>query len=204
MLNLVVYFLVNTLITEEILYEHMTRQLDHDTALEQIRRLNRAGFILVKYFFQGIWIVLKISAITLIMMSGLFAFNIKTTFSEIFHVILIPSFIFMIPDVLKITWFSLFQTEYQMSDLNNFPRFSLPELLVAVDLITNEDFPALLKRLLQPVTAVNLLFCWFVAVRLTEIKPDDKRVFKAVFVSYFSVLAIVSLALYGIVTSFAP
>jgi hypothetical protein len=182
----------------------MTRQLDHDTALEQIRRLNRAGFILVKYFFQGIWIVLKISAITLIMMSGLFAFNIKTTFSEIFHVILIPSFIFMIPDVLKITWFSLFQTEYQMSDLNNFPRFSLPELLVAVDLITNEDFPALLKRLLQPVTAVNLLFCWFVAVRLTEIKPDDKRVFKAVFVSYFSVLAIVSLALYGIVTSFAP
>lgn len=88
MLNLVVYFLVNTLITEEILYDHMTRQLDHDTALEQIRRLNRTGFILVKYLFQVIWIVLKISAITLIMMSGLFAFNIKSTFSEIFHVIL--------------------------------------------------------------------------------------------------------------------
>jgi len=203
-LNLLVYFLVNTLITEEVLYEHLTKQLDHDMAIEQIKKTQRTGFILLKYLLHGLWILLKLAGITLIIMLGLFAYNIKATFSEVFQIILLPGFIFLIPDVLKIVWFSLAQTNYQMSDLNSFPRFNLSELLIALDFIKNEDFPGLLKQLLKPITAINLLFCWTVAGRLTEIKPDDKRVFRAAFVSYFTVLTVFNLVLHGIVTSFAP
>jgi hypothetical protein len=203
-LNLLVYFSVNTLITEELLYEHMTKQLDHDMAIEQIKKTQRTGFILLKYILQGLWIMLKLAGITLIIMLGLFAYNIKATFSEVFEVILLPGFIFLIPDVLKIVWFSLVQTNYQMSDLNSFPRFNLSELLIALDFTINEDFPALLKRLLKPITVINLLFCWSVAGRLAEIKTDNKRVFRATFLSFFTVLTVFNLVLHVIITSFAP
>jgi hypothetical protein len=138
---------------------------------------------------------------------GLYAYNIKVTFAEAFKVLLLPAFIFLIPDVLQIAWFNMVQTNYQMSDLKNFPRFSLFELLMVLHVILPEDFLSLVKELLRPFTIFNLLFCWFVARRLADIKPDDTSVFRAVFISYFTGLTILNLVLYGIVTfatSFVP
>jgi hypothetical protein len=206
-LNLFVYFLLNALETEEVLYEDMIKKLDHETAIEQIKNFQRTGFILTQYFFYSLWLLFKLAGITAIVILGLYAYNIKVTFAEAFKVLLLPAFIFLIPDVLQIAWFNMVQTNYQMSDLKNFPRFSLFELLMVLHVILPEDFLSLVKELLRPFTIFNLLFCWFVARRLADIKPDDTSVFRAVFISYFTGLTILNLVLYGIVTfatSFVP
>ncbi|MCK6616473.1 MAG: hypothetical protein L6Q51_02400 [Cyclobacteriaceae bacterium] len=199
-INLLVYFLETTLVTDEMLYESMITRFDHGTVMEQLQQLNKAGFVLFKYVGVVVLTVLKPVVITLILMSGFFAFNIKISFVEIFQVVLLPCFIFIIPDVLKVTWFILIQTDYQLADLNNFPRFSLPELFAAFEWTTGED----LKRLLKPINVVNLVFCWVLAKRLLEIKQDEKKVFKLVFISFFSVLLVFRLAVHFVATFFKP
>lgn len=199
-LSLLVYYLETTLVTDEMLYQSMITQFDHDTAIEQIEQFNKTGFVLLKYAWLLIYTVLKPVVITLIFMTGFFAFNIRTSFAEIFQAVLLPCFVFLIPDVLKVTWFSLIQPDYQLTDLNNFPRFSLPELFAVLDWTTGKD----LNRLLKPINVVNLLFCWVVAKRLIEINSDGKNILKSVFISYFLVLIAFRLVVHLVATIFAP
>ncbi len=199
-LSLLVYYLETTLVTDEMLYQSMITQFDHDTAMEQIEQFNKTGFVLLKYAWLFVYTVMKPVVITLIFMTGFFAFNIRISFAEIFQAVLPSCFVFLIPDVLRVTWFSLIQPNYQLADLNSFPSFSLTELFTAFDWTTGED----LKRLLKPINIVNLLFCWVVAKRLMEINPNEKNILKSVFILYFSVLLAFRLTVHLVATFIAP
>lgn len=194
-LNLIIYYLVDSLLTEEILYQDMINHFDHGSTMDLIKKRNTLSSIILKYSLQGVWIVIKFFSIVILLLAGQYAFNIKSSLNEVFGLILLPYFIFLLPDLIKVIWFSFINTNYGLADLNNFPHFSLSDILLVLQVIADGDSDIFIKRLLTPINIFNLFFCYSVSRNITSIKEENKIVFKAIFISYFSVLIVLRLIL---------
>lgn len=74
----------------------------------------------VSYFFLPILLIIKTSTITTILYIGLFLSNKDLKFNTILNFVLKAEFIFLLVPIFKIIWFSFFQTNYNLEDIQYF------------------------------------------------------------------------------------
>jgi len=106
------------LISENLYFTTFAEQLTY----EQIENIITQGkkWEWVSYAILPILTLVKLTLVASCLSIGLyFSFN-RFSFKLAFGVALISEFIFLIPLLLKIVWFSLLQTDYSLQDLQTF------------------------------------------------------------------------------------
>lgn len=191
--NLIAYYLVGTLETDEVLYKDYSNFFDHEAVMERLAKRQNFDRILIRYSVQSLWVISKIMGTALLLAIGLLIFNFKLSLLEILAMTIPAYFVFLLPDIMKFIWFSFFQLDYVMADLNTFTHFSLSDLIAPI-LNGSEDLAKFIVRLLRVMNLFNFLFCLIVSFLLVQTKRVSRLgSFKLVFIPYFTGLAILRL-----------
>lgn len=112
-------FLSNQLLLSETLfYNTFAEQLSYEQVeglINQNKQWEWLGYVIL-----SILTLTKLTLVVSCLSIGLFFFTNKFYFKASFGVVLVAEFVFLIPALLKIVWFSIFQTDYSLQDLQYF------------------------------------------------------------------------------------
>lgn len=136
--------------------------------------LNTLKFLSIPFVY--LW---KFTVIAFVIWVGCFMFGYRVTYRECWGVVIGAEFIFLIPEVLKITWFMVIQTDPTLNDISAFYPFSLMHFF---------DYYAIDKRWAYPLRALNVfeIVYWFALVEGIQhyARKDKKYVWTIVLCSY--------------------
>jgi len=120
--GLLIYLRNYLLISEDIYYQSLSERF----TFERIRELidDRKKWFWVNYISIPFILIIKFSLVSSSLWLGAFFFNRKVSFSDLFGVAMLAELISQVPPVLKIFWFFFIQTDYTLTDLQQFSPFS--------------------------------------------------------------------------------
>lgn len=137
--------------------------IENETAAFEFLQDRPEGTILkiinsVKYLsipFVYLW---KFTVIAFVIWIGCFMYGYRVTYSQCWGVVIGAEFIFLIPEVLKIIWFMVVQTDPNYHEIRSFYPLSLMHFF---------DYYAIEKRWAYPLRALNLfeVAYWFLLVQ---------------------------------------
>jgi hypothetical protein len=155
-------FILLCLCTLVLLYIKITF-IENETAAFEFLQDRPEGFILktingIKFFsipFVYLW---KFTVIAFVIWVGCFMFGYRVTYKECWGVVIGAEFIFLVPEIIKIVWFMVVDTDPTYQDISAFYPFSVIQLV---------DYTELDKRYSYPLKALNLfeIVYWFLLVR---------------------------------------
>jgi hypothetical protein len=176
-------FVLLCLLTLLLLYVKITL-IENETAAFEFLQDRPEGAILrllnaLKFFsipFVYLW---KFTVISFVIWVGCFMFGYRVTYTQCWGVVIGAEYIFLIPEVLKITWFMTVQTDPTLGDISAFYPLSLMHFF---------DYEAIDKRYAYPLRALNLfeIVYWFALVKGINhfARKDEKYVWTIVLCSY--------------------
>lgn len=99
----------------------------------------------------------KFTVTAFVIWVGCFMFGYRVTYTQLWGVVLVCETVFLIPEMLKITWFFAFVGDPNYFDLRAFTPFSLLQLF---------DYNSISSRWLYPLKALNLfeILYWIVLI----------------------------------------
>lgn len=124
----------------------------------------------VGYFIVPILVIIKTVLITSVIYIGVFIINKSVvTFKGIWRIVINSEFIFIFIPIFKIIWFSFFQTEYKLVDIQYFYPFS------ALNFISHKELEPWLIYPLQTINLFELSYIIYLSYQLgllTKTNPD--------------------------------
>ncbi|WP_264553262.1 hypothetical protein [Flavobacterium sp. N2038] len=93
------------------------------------------------YLYIPLLILIKTSAISLILYAGLFLLSKETKYNQLWDATIKAEFIFLLVPVFKIIWFYFFQTNYDLNDIQYFYPLSALNITGYKDLETWFIYP---------------------------------------------------------------
>lgn len=117
-----------------------------------LRALNALKFLSIPLVY--VW---KFTVIAFITWIGCFMFGYRVTYGQCWAVVITCEFIFLVPEVLKIAWFMVIETDPTYDDIRAFYPLSLMHFA---------DYEQIDKRYAYPLRAINLfeVLYWFALV----------------------------------------
>lgn len=129
-----------------------------------LRMLSALKFISVPFVYA--W---KFTVIAFVIWVGCFMFGYRVTYRQCWGVVIGAEFIFLIPEILKIIWFMVVQTDPTYNDISAFYPFSLMHFF---------DINAIDKRWAYPLRALNLfeiVYWYLLAEGIQHYARKDKK-----------------------------
>ena len=136
--------------------------IENETAAFEFLQDRPEGMVLrvingIKYLsipFVYLW---KFTVIAFVIWVGCFMYGYRVTYSQCWGVVIGAEFIFLVPEILKITWFMTVQTDPDYHQIRSFYPLSLIHLV---------DYYAIDKRWAYPLRALNVFEVgyWFLLV----------------------------------------
>lgn len=149
---LITYLTSNMLISDELYFTHFGEQM----TFEQINSLLDFQYKnqWISYMIIPVVYLIKFMLVAIVLLTGSIFYNIKITFKKLFQIALVAEFLFFVPSFIKLVWFLLVNTDYELIDLQSFYPLSLLNL-------TNVG--SLPQWLLYPLQLVNVfeIIYWF-------------------------------------------
>ncbi|MHA7055758.1 hypothetical protein ACWGOQ_0000955 [Aquimarina sp. M1] len=167
---------------DELFYNSMSEQL----TLEQLDDIMEAKqkWKYLGYCFFALFLLIKVSSISLILYVGLFLFNIEIKYKKVFSIVAKAEFIFVIVMFIKLLWLFVFNN-YDYQNVQYFYPFSALHIV---------GYEGLSPWFIYPFQTLNLfeLAYWFVLSYLLgkQIKISTDKALKIVASSYGSALLI--------------
>jgi uncharacterized membrane protein len=192
---LIFYFVKQFLILETHMFEFYSNfSIEQVNGLiEQQKKWEWLGYAIIPIIY-----LLKISIISICIFSGLFFFNKKAKFSQLFNAVVLADMILLLPQIIKIVWFS-FQSDYTLEDIQYFFPGSALSMF---------DPTQVQKWLLYPLQALNIFelgFWLLLAYQLKEyFEGDFTESFKNVALSYGSSYMVWVLFVMFLTLNYAP
>jgi hypothetical protein len=158
--------------------------IENETAAFEFLQDRPEGMILrlintVKYVSIPLVYLWKFTVIAFVIWVGCFMFGYQVTYKQCWGVVIGAEFIFLIPEILKILWFMMIETDPSYHDIRAFYPLSLMQLV---------DYDALDKKYAYPLRALNLfeIFYWVMLVNGIHFyaQKDKKYVWIIVVCSY--------------------
>lgn len=152
-------FILICLATLAVLFIKKSMIEDGTAAFEFLADQPAGSFLHLRSALQYISIPLiyswKFTALGFVIWVGCFMFGYRVTFSQCWGIVLVAEFVFLVPEVIKVVWFLVFQSDPNYYDIQAFYPFSL------MSLVDYQDLPT---RYAYPFKALNLfeLFYWYV------------------------------------------
>lgn len=155
-------FILLCLLTALLLYIKISF-IENETAAFEFLLDRPEGFILkliaaLKLLSIPLVYAWKFTVIAFVIWVGCFMFGYRVTYGQCWGVVIGAEFIFLIPEVLKILWFLIIQTDPGYHDIRAFYPFSLMHFF---------GYYSLDKRWAYPLRAINLfeVAYWFILVK---------------------------------------
>jgi hypothetical protein len=145
--TLALLFVKKTLIENETAAFEFLADQPEGTVLSLISAL--------QYFSIPFIYAWKFTILGLVIWMGCFLFGYRVTFSQCWGIVLMAEFVFIIPELIKILWFLVIQTDPNIYDIRAFYPFSIMNVA---------DYQELPTRYAYPFKALNLfeLLYWYV------------------------------------------
>ena len=154
-------FILLCLVTLLLLYVKISL-IENETAAFEFLQDRPEGMILkaistVKFLSIPLVYAWKFTVIAFVIWIGCFMFGYRVTYSQCWGVVIAAEFIFLIPEILKILWFMLVDTDPAYNDISGFYPLSLIHFV---------DFESIDKRWAYPLRALNVfeIIYWFLLV----------------------------------------
>ena len=154
-------FILLCLVTLLLLYIKISL-IENETAAFEFLQDRPEGMILraistAKFLSIPLVYAWKFTVIAFVIWIGCFMFGYRVTYSQCWGVVIAAEFIFLIPEIVKILWFMLVDTDPTYNDISGFYPLSLIHLV---------DFESLDKRWAYPLRALNVfeIVYWFLLV----------------------------------------
>jgi hypothetical protein len=190
-------FVLLCLLTLLLLYVKITL-IENETAAFEFLQDRPEGAILrilntIKFFsipFVYLW---KFTVIAFVIWVGCFMFGYRVTYTQCWGVVIGAEYIFLIPEVLKIMWFMMVQTDPTLGDISAFYPLSLMHFF---------DYEAIDKRYAYPLRALNVfeIAYWFALVEgINHFARKDKKYVWTIVLCSYVVLFFLWLGFYVIV-----
>lgn len=176
----VLVFLGKYLLVSDTLYFN---SFGESFSYEQIKDLIRKGeeWEWLTYVILPFLLAVKILLVTICLSLGYFFTVNHFNFTKLLRVAIAAEFVFTIPILFKIVWFSLIQHQYNLNDLQLFYPLS------ALSIFNAEDVQTWLVYPLQVVNLFEILYMLVLAKNLSGLfKSDFTKSFELVVVSYGS------------------
>jgi hypothetical protein len=133
------YFHQRILLTDELYYEFYQDQLSANRIMEILSL--RSKYEWVNYLMIPLFYFLKFFFVAVWMYSGLIIYNFKTSFGSTFKVIIISEFVWIMPMLINIIYFSLIKIDYTLTDIQYFQPLSLLNMFEAKEVEPWMVFP---------------------------------------------------------------
>jgi hypothetical protein len=158
--------------------------IENETAAFEFLQDRPEGLILktinaIKFVSIPLVYMWKFTVIAFVIWVGCFMFGYRVSYIQCWGVVIGAEYIFLIPEVLKILWFMVVNTDPTYQDISGFYPLSLIHLV---------DIDTLDKRWAYPLRALNIfeIIYWFVLVEGIHhyARKDKKYVWIIVACSY--------------------
>lgn len=171
------------LITDELYYQSLGEQLSIEQITQYLNVQNK--YELLSYLFLILISLLKFSAIALAIYTVTILFGIKVTFKNIFRIVILAEFIFLIPLFLKFAWFYFIQSNYTLEDLQFFYPLSLLNIFETGTVSQLWVYP------LQLLNIFEVAYWFLLALGIKQlIQSDFDKSLKLVLSSYLPAMLI--------------
>lgn len=172
--------------------------IENETAAFEFLQDRPEGFILrminaLQLFSIPLVYLWKFTVIAFVIWVGCFLYGYRVTYAQCWGVVLACEFIFLIPEVLKILWFMLIETDPTIHDIRAFYPLSLTHFF---------DYYTLDRKWAYPLRALNLfeVVYWFALVSgIHSYARKEKRVVWLIVVSSYVLIFFLWLVFYVVV-----
>jgi len=149
------------LISDDLLYDFLGKQLSYERINELIKEGKNWKWL--TYIFLPILILLKLFLVTVCLSIGTLILGIENSFKKLFQVVITAEFIFLISPIIKLFWFSLYQTDYTLENLQSFSPLSVFSLFNPTEIEPWLGYP------LQLLNVFEFLYWLALAYLLKEV-----------------------------------
>ena len=165
-----------------LLYNSLSEQLTSKQIKDYLEFQDKWQW--VSYFMVPILVIIKTVLITSALYIGVFIFNKYTvTFKKLWEIVLNSEFIFLLVPICKIVWFSFFETEYKLIDIQYFYPLS------ALNIISYKGLEPWLIYPLQTLNLFELAYIVYLSYQIGNlIKTNADSGLKIVASSYIPAL----------------
>ncbi len=190
-------FLLLCLLTFLLLHTKKTF-IENETAVFEFLQDRPEGSILsivsaLQYLTIPIVYLWKFTVISFVIWVGCFMFGYKVSFGNCWSIALVSEFVFIIPEIIKITWFFTIDTD---------PAYVTVRTFYPLSLINLFDYELLAKRFVYPLKALNIfeVIYWFLITYGIHLFARKKLKIAALIVcSSYLLLFLIWLAFYTVV-----
>src|SRR5688572_23899663 len=176
-------FILLCLVTLLLLYLKISL-IENETAAFEFLQDRPEGMVLrlistIKFLSIPLVYLWKFTVIAFVIWIGCFMFGYRVTYSQCWGVVIGAEFIFLVPEILKILWFIVVETDPTYNDISGFYPLSLMHFA---------DYSEIDKRWAYPLRAINVfeIAYWFLLVEGIHhyARKDKKYVWIIVACSY--------------------
>lgn len=165
LLLLVCYFFLQLctgflLMTDDIFYDSLISQLSYERISEILAQSKKWQWL--SYIFLPLVLLIKILSIAICFSIGGLFLKIETSFKKFFSIVTQAEFVFLIPGVIKLLWFSFFKVNYTLQDL----QFFFPLSVISLFNPTELD-----PWFVYPIQLLNLFEVLYWVVLAYQLKP---------------------------------
>lgn len=159
--GLITYFSQEFIITNDVLIEHFSEQMSF-SRIEKMLDV-RQDNAWIGYVFLPITYLIKFSLISLWILCGTILFRYKASFKQIFQVVIVAEFVWVIRRLLAAVWFGFIQTDYSLEEVQQFQPFSLLSFFDRETLDTWVIFP------LKAINLFELVYLLVLTIGLAKV-----------------------------------
>ncbi len=165
------------LITDELYFQSLSTRFSTDQITELLNFQSK--YELLNYVILTLMNLLKYGTITLAIYTLTILLGLKINYSNIFKVVILAEFIFLVPLVLKFIWFYFIQSNYTLEEL----QFFYP--LSALNIFNIGEVSQLWIYPLQLLNLFEVVYWFILALGIHKlIKSDYEKSLKLVLSSY--------------------
>jgi hypothetical protein len=190
-------FVLLCMLTLLLLYIKISFIENETAAFEFLQDRPEGGILKVinalKFFSVPIVYLWKFTVIAFVIWVGCFLFGYRVNYTQCYGVVIGAEYIFLIPEILKILWFMVVDTDPSYHDIRAFYPFSLMHFF---------DYYSIDKRWAYPLRALNVFeICyWFLLVAgIHHYARKEKRIAWFIVASSYIFIFILWLLFYAIV-----
>jgi hypothetical protein len=151
--------------SEDLIYDSLIGQLSYERISEMLAQGKKWHWL--TYVFLPILVFVKILFVVVCFSVGGLFLNIENGFKKFFSIATNAEFLFVVPGLIKLLWFSFIKTNYILQDLQYFAPLS------AIILFNTTELDPWLVYPLDLLNAFELLYWFALAYQLKEVLNEN-------------------------------
>lgn len=164
---LISFIIQEFILTSQIVEDYLAESLSISLAFELADLRNKWDWL--NYVLLPIIFILKFILISGWILSGTILYGYKVSFKSIYDAVLVSEFVWLIPSIILIIWFGLFDSDYSFTDVQYFRPMSLLNIF---------DISSLNNWLIFPLQSINIFQVLYLLVLTFMLKLTLNKGFK--------------------------